>query len=59
MDPSPTLFGVGIAFSIISTAAVLLRFQSRKIKHVKLGPDDWSILIALVIHLLGLLKTKH
>ncbi|KAI1179135.1 hypothetical protein F4777DRAFT_534454 [Nemania sp. FL0916] len=47
----PTIWGLGITFSIISIAAVVLRFKARKIQGQKLGPDDWTILISLILTL--------
>ncbi|KAI1162527.1 hypothetical protein F5B18DRAFT_623305 [Nemania serpens] len=47
----PTIWGLGISFSIISLLAVALRFQARKIQGQKLGPDDWTILISLILSL--------
>ncbi|KAF7870565.1 hypothetical protein EAF04_004309 [Stromatinia cepivora] len=45
----PTIWGLGIAFSIIAIAAVVLRFQARRIKAQKLEIDDWTILAALTL----------
>lgn len=45
----PTIWGLGIAFPIIAIIAVVLRFQVRRIKGQKLGSDDWTIVIALIL----------
>ena len=42
------MLGLGIAFPIIATASVIFRFETRRIKRLKLEADDWTILIALV-----------
>ncbi|KAJ8133005.1 hypothetical protein O1611_g618 [Lasiodiplodia mahajangana] len=44
-----TIWGLGIAFPILSIAAVALRFQARRIKGQKIGSDDWTILVALIL----------
>ncbi|KAJ8066897.1 hypothetical protein OCU04_004282 [Sclerotinia nivalis] len=51
----PTIWGLGIAFTIIAIAAVVLRFQARRIKAQKLEIDDWTILAALTTYALELL----
>ncbi|XDG02261.1 hypothetical protein ABKA04_001876 [Annulohypoxylon sp. FPYF3050] len=48
----PTIWGLGIAFSIITIIAIIavvLRFKVRRIKGQKLGSDDWTIVIALIL----------
>ncbi|ROW16865.1 hypothetical protein VPNG_01759 [Cytospora leucostoma] len=45
----PTIWGLGIAFTILATAAVVLRFKARRITGQKLGSDDWTILAALIL----------
>ncbi|KAF4628350.1 hypothetical protein G7Y89_g9801 [Cudoniella acicularis] len=45
----PTIWGLGIAFSIIVIVAVVLRFQARRIKGQKFESDDWTILVALIL----------
>ncbi|KAI5917036.1 hypothetical protein F4810DRAFT_698242 [Camillea tinctor] len=45
----PTIWGLGITFSIIAILAVLLRFQARRIKGQKLESDDWTIFVALIL----------
>ncbi|CAO1604327.1 hypothetical protein XANCAGTX0491_007886 [Xanthoria calcicola] len=50
-DQRPTILGLSIAFPIIATLAVALRFQARRIKRAPLGADDWTILAALVLTL--------
>ncbi|OTB02203.1 hypothetical protein M426DRAFT_13783 [Hypoxylon sp. CI-4A] len=47
----PTIWGLGITFSIIAVVAVILRFKARRIKGQKLKSDDWTILAALVLSL--------
>ena len=54
-DQRPTILGLSIAFPIVSIVAVLLRFESRRLKRVALGADDWTILAALVSHSASLL----
>ena len=49
-DQRPTILGLSIAFPIVSIIAILLRFEARRVNRVKLGADDWTILIALVGH---------
>jgi hypothetical protein len=44
----PTIWGLGISFSIVAIVAVVLRFSARRIKGQKLRSDDWTILVALV-----------
>ncbi|KAI4212892.1 MAG: hypothetical protein LQ351_004417 [Letrouitia transgressa] len=48
-DQRPTILGLSIAFPIVSILAVLLRIKARRIKRAKLGGDDYTILIALVL----------
>ncbi|KAG8165767.1 hypothetical protein KVR01_004319 [Diaporthe batatas] len=47
----PTIWGLSISFSIIAIAAVALRFYARRIKGQKLGADDWTVLVALILSL--------
>ncbi|KAI1186290.1 hypothetical protein F5B17DRAFT_404533 [Nemania serpens] len=47
----PTIWGLGIGFSIVSVLAVALRFQARRIQGQKLGPDDWAIFLSLILAL--------
>ncbi|KAF7885623.1 uncharacterized protein EAF02_004132 [Botrytis sinoallii] len=47
----PIIWGLGISFSIIAIAAVVLRFWARRIKGQNLGSDDWTILVALILGL--------
>ena len=42
------IYGATITLTIIATAAVILRFISRKISTASFWWDDWTILIALV-----------
>ena len=39
---------LSIIFSIIAIASVIFRFEARRIKRLKLGADDWTVLAALV-----------
>lgn len=45
----PTIWGLSITFLVIAIAAVILRFYARQIKSQKLGPDDWTVLVALIL----------
>ncbi|KUI72793.1 hypothetical protein VM1G_08431 [Cytospora mali] len=45
----PTIWGLSIAFLVIAIVAVVLRFYARRIKSQKLGPDDWTVLVALIL----------
>ncbi|KAI0380168.1 hypothetical protein F5Y04DRAFT_289700 [Hypomontagnella monticulosa] len=45
----PTIWGVGIVFSIVAILSVTLRFQARRIMASKLESDDWTILLALIL----------
>ena len=49
-DQRPAILGVSIALPIISILAVLLRIESRRVKRIQLGADDWTIIGALVSH---------
>jgi hypothetical protein len=40
---------IGIALSVLTTIAVVLRFVARLIKKVKLETDDWLALASLVL----------
>jgi hypothetical protein len=46
----PTIWGLGISFSIVAIVAVILRFVARRINGQKLGSDDWTIVTSLVRH---------
>ncbi|MCJ1369980.1 hypothetical protein MMC20_001192 [Loxospora ochrophaea] len=48
-DLRPTILGLSIAFPIIAIISVVLRFEARRIKRLKLGADDWTILAALLL----------
>ena len=56
-DQRPLILGVSVALSTISVLAVLLQFESRRVKRVQLGADDWTILAALVRHSTFLLSS--
>ena len=47
-DRGPEYAKTAIALSVLSTAAVALRFLSRKVLKTKIWWDDWIILVALV-----------
>ena len=47
-NDKPIFLGLSIAFPIIAIASVIFRFEARRIKRLKLGADDWTILAALV-----------
>ena len=42
------MLGLSIAFPIVAIASVIFRFEARRIKRLKLGADDYTILAALV-----------
>lgn len=44
----PVLIGNGFAFTILPIIVVSLRFYARRVARVAVGPDDWSIIVALV-----------
>ena len=48
VNDGAVFLGLGIAFPIIAIASVIFRFEARRIKRLKLGADDWTILAALV-----------
>ena len=56
-DQRPIILGVSIALPIISILAVLIRFESRRVKRTQLGADDWTILAALVSRSTSLLSS--
>ena len=43
-----SLFAICIVFPFLASFAVAARFYSRHLKSMKLGADDWMILIGLV-----------
>ena len=47
-DEQSTILALGIVFPILSTLAVVLRFEARRFKRIHVGADDWTILAALV-----------
>ena len=47
-DQKPVILGLSIVFPIIAIVSVILRFESRRIKRLKPGADDWTILASLV-----------
>jgi hypothetical protein len=44
----PTIVGLGIAMPLLAVGAVMLRVEARRIKKLYLGPDDYTIIAALV-----------
>ena len=48
LDVKTIILAVCIVFPITSIAAVIFRFEARRIKRLRLEADDWTILIALV-----------
>jgi hypothetical protein len=44
----PTIWDLGVTFSILAAVAVTLRFQARRINGQKFKSDDWSIIVAQV-----------
>ncbi|KAI0109792.1 hypothetical protein F4814DRAFT_461044 [Daldinia grandis] len=48
-NQQPTIWGLGITFSIIAIISVMLRFKARRIKDQKLESDDWTIFVALIL----------
>ena len=42
------LLGIGIAFSILPTIAVILRFHARALSQTGLRIDDWIMIPAVV-----------
>ncbi|PQE22941.1 plasma membrane Pth11 protein [Rutstroemia sp. NJR-2017a BBW] len=52
------VLSAGIAIPIVAIFLVALRFWLRSYQKVKLGPDDWTILIALGLRTI-VLVTRH
>jgi hypothetical protein len=49
MSPNPAqVIVVSAVLVALASIAVALRFHVRKSRQSKLGPDDWTILVALV-----------
>lgn len=46
------VIGIGIAFAVLPTVCVALRFWSRKLAKIPFGAEDWLVLPALVGHVL-------
>ena len=44
----PTIVKSSIAVSVVSTTFVCMRLFARRLRHVKLGADDYSIIVACV-----------
>ena len=40
--------GLSISFIVTAIASVIFRFEARRLKHLRLRADDWTILVALV-----------
>ena len=47
-EDEAAILGLSIAFPIIAIASVIFRFEARRIKRLKIGADDWTVLAALV-----------
>ena len=47
-DDDPVMLALGIIFPIISITSVILRFEARRLRRLRLEADDWTILAALV-----------
>ena len=47
-DRSKTVIIVSIVFPLLAILAVVLRLYARRCKSLRLGPDDYVILVALV-----------
>ena len=47
-DRRPAVIIVPIFMALIASSAVVLRFWARRIKRASIGPDDYTIVIALV-----------
>lgn len=44
----PTVVGLGVSMPLLAAVAVALRLEARRIKRVRLGADDYTIIAALV-----------
>lgn len=44
------IIGTGVAFTVLSVAAVGLRFVSKRMTRAALGIDDWLLLASLLIY---------
>ena len=49
----PAIIGTGVAFSILTTAAVGLRFLSKRVINAPFGVDDWLLLVALLLYIVA------
>ena len=47
-DQRLTILILSIVFPIIAFVAVILRFEARRIKRLRLEADDWTIVVTLV-----------
>ena len=45
------IIGTGIAFTIMTAAAVALKFTSKRLTKASYGVDDWLILVTLLIYI--------
>ena len=50
---------VPVFLSFFAILAIALRLLARRLKRVKLGSDDWTIIIAVVISLPHALRVVH
>lgn len=46
----PAIIGTGVAFTVLATVGVGLRFGSKRLAHNPFGIDDWLLLFALVCY---------
>ncbi|KAI4178411.1 MAG: hypothetical protein LQ346_007459 [Caloplaca aetnensis] len=44
----PTVVGLGVSMPLLAAVAVALRLEARRIKRVRLGADDYTIIAALI-----------
>ena len=47
------IVGTGVAFSILTTAAVGLRFLSKRVINAPFGVDDWLLVVALLVYIVA------
>ncbi|KAL8836441.1 MAG: hypothetical protein Q9170_002929 [Blastenia crenularia] len=47
----PAIIGTGVAFTVLATVAVGLRFASKRLAHSPFGIDDWLLFFALLCYL--------
>ena len=54
-DRAPGMLGAAIAFLVVTIAVTSLRLSSRRIQGLKLGADDYMVVVSMVRHAQGLL----